>query len=128
MNQNCTLCGECIDVCPVERNNSFNQDADTTRAIYHPHDLAFPEKYAIDREVCIGSDCGKCADKCPYDAIRLDDQSERIEVNVGSIIIATGWEAYDAGKIDNLSYFHNQPDKFFCRQSRTSRFQIRKMV
>lgn len=104
VNDNCTLCGDCIDVCPVERKNSFNQGMDTTKAIYHPHDLAYPERYAIDGDACKGPDCGKCVEKCSFNAIDLAAVPEEFEVEVGSIIIATGWEPYDAAGIDNLSF------------------------
>ncbi|MDY6905378.1 MAG: CoB--CoM heterodisulfide reductase iron-sulfur subunit A family protein [Thermodesulfobacteriota bacterium] len=104
VNQNCTACGECVDVCPVERSNDFNFGMDKTKAVYKSSDMAFPMRYAIDPAVCKGSECGKCVDACKYSAIELDMKPRTIELNVGSIVWATGWEPYDAAKIDNLGY------------------------
>ena len=52
VNENCTSCGECTAVCPVERIDSFNLGLGKTKAIYIPHDLAFPSRYTIDNDVC----------------------------------------------------------------------------
>ncbi len=109
VNNNCTLCGACIDVCPAERKNSFNQDMDTTKAIYLPHDLAFPARYAIDGEVCLGEECNKCVEACDYKAIDLKAGGEQSVLEVGSIVFATGWEAYDANNLDVL-LFGKHPD------------------
>ncbi len=54
VNENCVACNDCVEVCPVERDNEFNFNMDTTKAIYRPFDMAFPMKYAIDSAVCKG--------------------------------------------------------------------------
>jgi len=104
INQNCTACGECVDVCPVERSNSFNFGMDKTKAIFKSTDMAFPMRYTIDGVACKGTSCGKCAEACRYNAIELDMKPRMIDLNVGSIVWATGWEPYDATKIDNLGF------------------------
>jgi len=104
VNVNCTACGACVDVCPVERNNDFNFDMDKTKAIYKVSEMAFPMRYVIDPSVCKGTECAKCVEACQYDAIELDMQPKTVEFSVGSIVWATGWEPYDASKIDNLGY------------------------
>ncbi len=48
INHNCTACGACSQVCSVERDNEFNYNLDKTKAIYLPHELAFPFQYFID--------------------------------------------------------------------------------
>jgi len=104
VNENCTACGDCVAACPVERNNDFNFDMDKTKAIYKPYEMAFPMRYAIDASVCKGTECGKCVEACQYQAIELDMKPKTIDIAVGSIVWATGWEPYDASKIDNLGY------------------------
>ena len=54
--------------------------------------------------MCPGTECGKCVPACPYDAIELEMQPETIEVEVQAVIWATGWEPYDAAKIDGLGF------------------------
>lgn len=102
VNENCTGCNSCVDACPAERPNTFNYGLDKTKAIYLPHQFAFPMKYVIDMDACQGAQCGKCASACLYDAIDLNMQPKTITLNVGAIVWATGWDAYDANK---LSYY-----------------------
>ncbi len=104
VNENCTACGKCAEVCPVERANDFNYGMDNTRAIYLSSGMAFPMRYAIDREVCPGAECGKCVDACEYNAIDLGMTEETLEIKTGGLVIATGWKPYDATKLDNLAF------------------------
>lgn len=104
VNENCTSCGKCVDACPVERANERNYGLDKTKAIYLPSVMAFPMRYVIDTEVCPGKECAKCVSACEYNAIDLDMSEEKLTLNVGAIVIATGWKPYDANKLDNLAY------------------------
>jgi len=104
VNDNCTACGKCAEVCPVERPNDFNLGLDKTKAAYLPYSLAYPMKYVIDKEVCLGAECAKCVSVCQYDAIDLGMQAEKVDINAGSIVLTTGWEPYDATKLDNLGF------------------------
>ncbi|MGD2062398.1 MAG: FAD-dependent oxidoreductase, partial [Nitrospirota bacterium] len=109
VNQRCTACGDCVPVCPEERPNDFNYGMDTTKAIYLPHDMAFPMKYALDMVACQGSSCNKCVEVCQYDAIDLAMQAETIQVKVAAVVVATGWKPYDPSRMDNLG-FGSHPD------------------
>jgi|Deesub1362A_J573_1020465.scaffolds.fasta_scaffold00049_72 heterodisulfide reductase subunit A-like polyferredoxin len=102
--EKCTACGECAKVCPAERPNDFNYGMDTTKAVYLPHDLAFPMKYVIDDKVCLKQECSKCVEVCKYDAIDLNMESKTIRIKADSIIVATGWKPYDATKLTNLGF------------------------
>ncbi len=104
INENCTSCGECVPVCPVERSNDFNFGMDKNKAVYKFSEMGFPTRYTIDPAVCKGSECGKCVEACQYEAVDLDMKPKTIDLHVGAIIWATGWEPYDASKIENLGY------------------------
>ncbi len=104
VNDNCTCCGECAMVCPVERADSFNQGLSRTRAIYLPHDLAFPSKFTIDPTVCLKEECRKCVEVCNYQAIDLKEKSRQTTVRTSAIVIATGWKLYDAAKLTDLKF------------------------
>lgn len=104
INNKCTGCNKCAEVCPVERPDEFNFGMDNTKAAYIPHNQAFPFKYVIDDKYCKGPSCGKCVEACRYDAIHLDMKPETINIKVGSVILAAGWNLYDATKVDNLGF------------------------
>ncbi len=104
VNDNCTACGQCAEVCPVERPNDFNYGLDKTRAIYLPHAMAFPTKYAIDPKTCLGVTCSKCVPACLYEAIDLGQAARKLDIKAGAVIVATGWQPYDAARLDNLGF------------------------
>lgn len=91
-----------------ERVNDFNYGMDTTKALYMPHDMAYPPAYILDRDALSVSDSIKLPDICPPGSIDLKMSEEEIEVEVGAIIIATGWRPYDASKLDNLGFGQHQ--------------------
>jgi len=104
VNERCTACDACVAVCPVERPNAFNYGMGTTKAIYRPHEMAFPMKYAIDGAACKGTECAKCVAACAYNAIDLAMQPRTVTLKVGAVVMATGWKPYDATRIDNLGF------------------------
>lgn len=104
VNDNCTACGKCVEACPVERDDARNYGMSKTKAVYLPSLMAFPMKYAIDSGICEGSSCAKCVEACPYNAIDLAMAEESLKFKVGAIVVATGWQPYDATKLDNLSF------------------------
>lgn len=104
VNDFCTACDKCVAVCPEERDDLFNLSLKKTRAIYLPHQHAFPMRYVIDPVACKGKECGECVKACKYQAINLDDKKETETIKAGSVVYATGWKPYDATKIDNLGF------------------------
>jgi quinone-modifying oxidoreductase subunit QmoA len=109
VNEKCTGCNKCVEVCPVERDNDFNYGMDKTKAVYLPHQAAFPFRYVIDMSVCKGKECNKCVEACKYDAIDLDMQEKTVDMKAGAVVSATGWKPYDPKKIDTLG-FDSSPD------------------
>jgi quinone-modifying oxidoreductase subunit QmoA len=104
VNEKCTACGDCVEACPEERPNAFNWGMDRTKAIYLPFDAAYPPRFVIDAEACPGESCGKCVEACKYDAIELGGEPTVEEIEVGAVIVATGWQPYDAERIENLGF------------------------
>ncbi len=104
VNDRCVACDACAQACTAWRVNDFNYGLDKTKAAYIPFDFAFPQKYVLDVAVCSG-DCGrKCLEACKYEAIELDMLPQTLKFQVGAIILASGWELYDATKMDNLGF------------------------
>lgn len=100
----CTICGACVEVCPKTRLDTHNLGMSETKAIYRPFSLAHPTRYTIDESVCPKEECAECVKTCPYDAIDLAAEKKSIEVEVNSVIVATGWKPYDPTLLDTLGW------------------------
>jgi quinone-modifying oxidoreductase subunit QmoA len=87
-----------------ERANDFNYGMDTTKALYLPHDMAYPPVYVLDRDALSDADAATLPEACPQGAIDLDMTEDEIEVEAGAVIVATGWQPYDATKLDSLGF------------------------
>jgi len=91
--EDCTGCGECKDVCPIEYPNEWDMNMGVRKAISVPFEQAVPLVYTINLDHCI--ECYKCMDACgARQAINFDQKEEEIEIEVGAIIVATGFDVY----------------------------------
>jgi len=90
----CNGCGLCAQKCPVETIDSFNEGLGNRGAIYVQYPQAVPLKYMIDRDRCIG--CGTCAEVCKANAVQYEQEETEGKLKVGSIILAPGFETFDA--------------------------------
>ncbi len=109
----CSGCQQCIEGCIYKQakvTDEFNQGLGKRRPIYLPFPQAVPQTPVIDPETCIMFKSGKCkktcVDACERGAIdfTLEDEVERIRV--GSIIVATGFQAFDASRLPFYGYGH----------------------
>ncbi|MBQ6138651.1 MAG: CoB--CoM heterodisulfide reductase iron-sulfur subunit A family protein [Methanobrevibacter sp.] len=91
--EDCTGCGQCQEVCPIEIPNYYDEGVGMVRAAYIPFPQAVPLCATIDKNYCI--DCGLCETVCGPEAIDRDMEPEEIELHVGTIIAATGYDPYD---------------------------------
>ncbi len=99
----CINCGRCVDVCPTELLDSYQQGMATRRAAYKTAARAIPDTYVIDRgPYC--DNCGKCVEICPTGAINLDEKPHLLTIEVGAIILALGFQVYDSSKLEELGY------------------------
>ena len=104
VNENCTVCGECAKACGVEVSDPFNFGMGKKTGAHLPFEMAFPARYILSPEI-IGTEAAQNAkDACKYDAIDLEMKAKTLELSVGAVVYATGWQPYDATKIDNLGF------------------------
>jgi heterodisulfide reductase subunit A len=92
--EKCNGCGICAQKCPIEAVDTFNEGLANRGAVYVEYPQAVPLKYKIDREKCIG--CGTCYEICKARAIAYDQKETETTLKVGSIILAPGFEPFDA--------------------------------
>jgi len=100
--EKCTGCGVCAQHCPVEVTNEFDENLGLRRAVYVPFPQAVPLVYTIDRDACL--ECGLCQKVCMAGAVDLEQQPQEIEVEVGAIIVATGFNLFDAMKKEEYGF------------------------
>ena len=100
----CTGCGDCIEVCPVEVYNRFDAGIGVRKAIYKAHPQVVPNVVIRDKEHCI--DCGLCYDICGKQAVLRDDEDKEEEfvIKAGTIVLATGYDVFDARKKTPYKY------------------------
>ncbi|HID70338.1 MAG TPA: CoB--CoM heterodisulfide reductase iron-sulfur subunit A family protein [Desulfobacterales bacterium] len=104
----CIACGECAAKCPKKVDDEYNAETGKRKAVYVKYAQAVPLKYQIDANACIWLNkpgkCGACAKVCPADAINFDDTEKNHEIEVGSVILAPGFEAFDPTGTEVFGY------------------------
>ncbi|UCE74340.1 MAG: CoB--CoM heterodisulfide reductase iron-sulfur subunit A family protein, partial [Methanomassiliicoccales archaeon] len=103
----CTGCGACAEKCPKKVPSEFDRGMTDRKAVYLPFPQAVPLIYTIDEKHCIYFEKGKCRlceKTCTRGAINFDQKDEEIELDVGSIIVATGYDFLHPSKVPEYKY------------------------
>ena len=103
----CIACGACAEKCPKKVDDVYNMRLAKRRAAYVSYAQAVPLKYAIDEHSCIWLQkckCGACKKLCPTDAVDFDQKPATETLKVGSVILAPGFNPFDAEQFDNYPY------------------------
>jgi heterodisulfide reductase subunit A2 len=108
----CVGCLECIEACVYKQakvNDEFNEGLGKRRPIYIPFPQAVPQLVLIDPETCIEFKSGTCKKTCVEACAERQaidfTQKERIEeIDVGTIILSTGFEVFDAKRVPYYGY------------------------
>ncbi|MEM2946658.1 MAG: 4Fe-4S binding protein [Candidatus Bathyarchaeia archaeon] len=125
--EKCRSCGVCAKVCPVTVPDEFNEGLSQRKAAYIEFPQAVPSAYAIDFGAC--TKCGKCEQYCPAKAINLNDAGKIVELNVGAIILATGYKLYDARSAGSRDKNHiPYCSRICCMYALKQAFVLKKML
>ena len=103
----CTGCGACKEKCPTIVPDAFNRGLGNRKAVYSYFAQGIPSTHTIDPEYCRqlnGKKCGICKKMCQADAINFDQKDRLMELNVGAIIVATGYDVFDPTQIPEYQY------------------------
>ncbi len=103
----CTGCGTCQDKCPIKADNEFDCGLGKRKAIYTPFPQAVPNVPVIDTEHCVyflRGKCRACEKFCEAKAIDYEQKEKTVEVDVGSIIVATGFDSFDPSVMSQFGY------------------------
>ena len=104
VNENCTACGDCGRAVETMVDDPFNYNLGKHKAAYLPNAMAYPQRYVLDPAIIGSADADKARAACKYGAIDLDMKEETIQVKAGAVVWATGWQPYDAAKIQPYGY------------------------
>jgi heterodisulfide reductase subunit A len=105
--EKCNGCGQCEQKCPLSVPSEFDCRLGKRKAIYRPFPQAVPGTPVIDREHCLyftKGACRVCEKFCPRGAIDFEQKERVIEVPVGTAIIATGFDVFDASRVKEYGY------------------------
>ncbi|NJD58558.1 MAG: disulfide reductase [Anaerolineales bacterium] len=104
----CTGCGICQEKCPKKVvDEVFEAGLGYRKAVYTPFPQAVPKFPVIDRENCTffqKGTCKACEKFCPTNAINFNQEETTLQIDVGQIILATGYDLFDARRIPQYGY------------------------
>ncbi len=111
----CIGCNRCTDRCPVSTPKSpiqvdseWNMGLNRRKAIYLPFSQALPQLWTIDADHCFyfqrNRACRMCEAVCPADAIDFSMQPEDVQVEVGAVVVATGYRPFDASQVSQYGF------------------------
>jgi len=117
----CWTCGACNFICPTGKQvsslssaapflpilNAYNMGLEPRPAAYIPYPQAVPNKALIDPDSCIHlnyESCGICQEVCEAKAIDFEQKPETFELTVGAVVLAPGYETFDARLQKDLGY------------------------
>ncbi len=104
VNDNCTACGDCTSAVEAEFDDEHNYGMGKRKGAYLPYRMAYPQQHVIDPQIIGTEDANKAKAACKVNAVDLEMQEETVSFKVGAVVWATGWQPYDANKIQPYGY------------------------
>jgi heterodisulfide reductase subunit A-like polyferredoxin len=109
VNENlCTGCGSCAEKCPTLVVDLYNAGMGQRKAIYKYFPQGIPSVFTIDAPACRqlgeGKKCGVCAKVCQAKAVDFEQKDRTVDLEVGAIILATGYDVFDPSVIPEYGY------------------------
>jgi heterodisulfide reductase subunit A len=103
----CTGCTTCVEYCPAQVPDPYNQNLSLTKAVHIHFSQAVPLITYIDPETCLyhkDEKCNICVGVCQHHAINLHQKPEKLEIEVGAVVLSPGYEAFDPAVRGDFGY------------------------
>ena len=103
----CTGCTSCVEYCPVEVPDPYNQNLSLTKAVHIHFSQAVPLITYIDHDTCLyhqDEKCNICVGVCKHNAIDLHQKPEKLEMEVGAVVLSPGFETFDPAVRGDYGY------------------------
>ncbi len=103
----CTGCTTCFEYCPVQVPDPYNQGLSLTKAVHIHFSQAVPLVSYIDPETCLylqDEKCQICAGVCKHNAIDLHQKPQKVEINVGAVVLSPGYDVFDPAARGDYGY------------------------
>ena len=100
----CTNCGRCAQVCPEIRSSGFQLGLSTRKIIDKSAPRSVPDTFYMIEPTERCAECGECLKVCPTNAINLEAQPCDLDIHVGAIILAVGFQPFNAEEMPELGY------------------------
>jgi heterodisulfide reductase subunit A len=103
----CTGCTTCVEYCPVQVPDKYNQNLSLTKAVHIHFSQAVPLFTYIDPDTCLflqDEKCNICVGVCQHHAINLHQKPEKLEVEVGAVVLSPGYETFDPAVRGDYGY------------------------
>ncbi|MBU1040536.1 MAG: CoB--CoM heterodisulfide reductase iron-sulfur subunit A family protein [Proteobacteria bacterium] len=103
----CTGCGLCMEKCPKSVPSEFEEGLGKRKAVHRNSPQSVPNTPVIDPASCIylvKGKCGACKQNCPSDAIDFEQQESFLDVQVGTIVLATGFDILDPTPLSQYGF------------------------
>ncbi len=98
----CTACGDCLEACTTEVPDPYENGRAMAKAIRLPHVAAWPRRFVFDRDAVDDAEAKAIADACGYGAVDLEATETTDTVEVGAVIVTTGWHPYPLAELPEL--------------------------
>ena len=105
--QKCVGCGLCVEKCPVRIEDRFNEGLCQTKAIHFEFAQSVPKAPVIEPNACLmltKNTCGNCAKVCPTNAINFADRPKTLQIEVGFVVVATGYRLLDLSALPQFGW------------------------
>ena len=102
--ERCINCGKCAEVCPIEIENPFHEGLAKRKLIDKDTGRLIPDSYYLWEKAEYCETCHKCEPVCPTQAVNLSAQPKEWEVQVGAIVLSTGYRLFDPREYEEYGY------------------------